>query len=82
MSELVRKEDRHLAWDPFGRFDSLFDEFFRPVRWPSEDRRGLMPAVDVTETEQVRDIRVEADQHGKRQQENREREKTPAALFL
>lgn len=51
MSELVRKEDRHLAWDPFGRFDSLFDEFLRPMRWPNEERRGLMPAVDVTETE-------------------------------
>lgn len=65
MNELARIPERRSLRGMFDDFDSLFDDFWRPVRrgGPSANNAGsFAPALDVTETED--EYRVRADLPG------------------
>lgn len=57
---LVRRTPRGLsALDPFAGFDSLFDQFSRPVRLRDLDNELHMPSTDIHETHDAYEVTAE-----------------------
>jgi len=65
MNQLARVPESRSLWGAFDDFDSLFDDFWRPLRRTREgagNGGAFAPALDVTETEN--EYRVRADLPG------------------
>lgn len=65
MNELARMPEKRSLWSAFDDFDSLFDDFWRPMapaRVRGESGGAFAPALDVSETEN--EYRVRADLPG------------------
>jgi len=60
MNDITRKDERR-RWDALGDFDSLFNNLMRPGwREPGENwGRALLPAVDVSESEDAYHVTAE-----------------------
>jgi len=57
---LVRRTPRGLsALDPFAGFDSLFDQFARPVRLRDLENELHMPSTDIHETREAYEVTAE-----------------------
>ena len=60
MKELINVNERRPLWGGFSDFDDLFEGFFSPRRSsPSTDGGALVPAIDVTETDNEYLIKAE-----------------------
>ncbi len=60
MNGIVRTPVRARAWNVFNNdLDSLLDDFFRPATQYAEASGGLVPAMDVSETEEKFAVAVE-----------------------
>jgi HSP20 family protein len=59
MNDIIRSGERR-TWDPFGDIDTLLSTLMRPV-YSGQERGGsaLVPAVDITETDQAYLVRAE-----------------------
>ena len=60
MKELINVNERRPLWGGFSDFDDLFEGFFSPRRsTPGTDGGALVPAIDVTETDNEYLIKAE-----------------------
>ncbi|MFT5110934.1 MAG: HSP20 family protein [Parasphingorhabdus sp.] len=60
MNQIIRRTNRRPGWEMFGEFDNLVNHYFRGNVAPgSETESALLPAIDVSESEQTYTVRAE-----------------------
>ncbi len=55
MFDLIKRGERHRDWDPM----EFFDEVHWPRNWPFSQSGQLLPATDITETDEAYEIAAE-----------------------
>ena len=60
MNQIVKPSERRYGWDLFGDFDEFVNQVFRaPVTRGDNGERAIMPAIDVSETDNSYIVRAE-----------------------